>query len=622
MKSNADAMLANKMAESLLQQNLNSFWQKVKQVKSGKTALPTLIDDTHGNEDISNLFLEKYRDLYNSVPYNQNDMETFQKEIELNIDNKCERGTGYSSHSISVNDVTAALRQLKHGKQDGRLGHCTDHLIFSCDLLALYLSLLFTSMLKHSYVPEGMLISTLIPIPKSKKKSVNSSDNYRAIALSSIVGKVLDLIIMKQNCDIFKTSDYQFGFKQKHSTTLCTFAATEIAQYYLNNDSDIYLLLLDASKAFDRVEYVKLFKILNNKGLCPLVTKLLLCLYTKQLLCIKWGNYISEYCTVRNGVKQGGVLSPLLFSAYIDGLFDRLKLSGFGCYVGNVYMGAIGYADDCMLLSPTINSMNCQLKICENYSQEFNVTFNVEKYQLLHCTKSAEHIDGITYNGTYIKASNVVEHLGNKISRTLSCSENINNACINFSVGVNSVSTLFSNSHCMVRYVLFRQFCMALYGCPLWDFTSVHINKFYTLWRKAVRRIWKIPYNTHCDYLPLICDSQPIEVQLIKRFCKFLHQVMNNGNAVSILCGKLAFAGSSSSVCNNISYIANWLKCERLDLVCSHFNEIEERLAYRCTRTEQIVCSVIKDCIIMKDERSCMFTYNEVQFIINTLCTE
>ena len=77
---------------------------------------------------------------------------------------------------------------------------------------------------------------------------------------------------MKQNNHIFTTSDYQFGIKQKHSATMCTFAATEIAQYCLNNASDVYLLLIDASKAFDRDEYVKLFKLLNSTGLCPLVT--------------------------------------------------------------------------------------------------------------------------------------------------------------------------------------------------------------------------------------------------------------------------------------------------------------------------------------------------------------
>ena len=75
-----------------------------------------------------------------------------------------------------------------------------------------------------------------------------------------------------------------------------------------------------------------------------------------------------------------------------------------------------------------------------------------------YTAKSSDHIDGITYNGIYIKASNVVDRLGNQISSTLSSNENINTACINFSVGVNSVSALFSRSHCSVRYVLFRQF--------------------------------------------------------------------------------------------------------------------------------------------------------------------
>ena len=213
------------------------------------------------------------------------------------------------------------------------------------------------------------------------------------------------------------------------------------------------------------------------------------------------------------------------------------------------------YADDCVLLSPTITS--------ENYIKEYNVSFNVEKYQLLHCAKSSDHIDGITYNGINIKASNVVDHLGNKISSTLSSNENINTACINFSVSVNSVSDLFSHSHCSVRYVLFHQFCMAMYGCLLWDLTSSYINKFYTFWRKAVRQIWKIPYNTHCDYLPHIYDSLPIEIQIVKRFYKFLHQVMNNDNNVSTLCGKLAFAGSASSVCNNINYISNFVKIQK-----------------------------------------------------------
>ena len=95
-------------------------------------------------------------------------------------------------------------------------------------------------MLRHSYIPEGMLISPLIPIPKNKKNSKNSSENYRAVALSSILGKVLNLItcIMKQNSVIIKTCNYQFGFKQKYSTSMCSFVCPfSLWLYYTANNN-------------------------------------------------------------------------------------------------------------------------------------------------------------------------------------------------------------------------------------------------------------------------------------------------------------------------------------------------------------------------------------------------
>ena len=75
-------------------------------------------------------------------------------------------------------------------------------------------------MLKHGYAPEDMLMSTVETIPKNKKKSLNGSNNYRGIALSSIIGKVLELLILNSNRDILRSCDLQFGFKSKHSTIL------------------------------------------------------------------------------------------------------------------------------------------------------------------------------------------------------------------------------------------------------------------------------------------------------------------------------------------------------------------------------------------------------------------
>ena len=71
------------------------------------------------------------------------------------------------------------------------------------------------------------------------------------------------------------------------------------------------------------------------------------------MLYVKWANELSEPFTVANGVKQGAVISPLLFSIYIDNLFKELKHLGLGCHVGPTFAGAFGYADDVALIVPS-----------------------------------------------------------------------------------------------------------------------------------------------------------------------------------------------------------------------------------------------------------------------------
>ena len=114
---------------------------------------------------------------------------------------------------------------------------------------------------------------------------MNNSDACRSIALSSIVGKVLDNIILTKHANVLVTSDLQFGFKAKHSTTQCTFVLKEVVDFYIEQNSPCYAVLLDASKAFDRVQYIKLFRLrLISKGICPAVAKLLVFMYANQSL--------------------------------------------------------------------------------------------------------------------------------------------------------------------------------------------------------------------------------------------------------------------------------------------------------------------------------------------------
>ena len=190
-----------------------------------------------------------------------------------------------------------------------------------------HISNLLSSMLLHAYIPVDILPSTILPIPKDRKKSLHDLSNYRGIALNSLLGKIIDHILLTNYKNVFQTSDRQFGFKAKHSTVQCTFVVKEL-QYYITRGSSPLLLLLDASKAFDRVNYVKLFNLLIKKGICTLVARLLAVMYTKQQAQIKWGQSSSKMFRVTNSVKQGGALSPVQFSIYLDELLYRITDSG------------------------------------------------------------------------------------------------------------------------------------------------------------------------------------------------------------------------------------------------------------------------------------------------------
>ena len=84
---------------------------------------------------------------------------------------------------------------------------------------------------------------------------------------------------------------------------------------------------------------------------------------------------------ISNGVKQGGIFSPLLFSLYIDELFLLLKESALGCHVGLTYAGAFGYVDDILgaLVATSVSSLKQVMKICEQFAESHSITFSPTK---------------------------------------------------------------------------------------------------------------------------------------------------------------------------------------------------------------------------------------------------
>ena len=111
-----------------------------------------------------------------------------------------------------------AIKGLENNKSCGLDGIYAEHLKFaSCHLVEL-LSLCFTSFFIHSVLPDSLISVILVPVIKDKAGNITSKDNYRPIALASIVSKVVELILLNRLSEVVATAPNQFGFKKKHST--------------------------------------------------------------------------------------------------------------------------------------------------------------------------------------------------------------------------------------------------------------------------------------------------------------------------------------------------------------------------------------------------------------------
>ena len=214
------------------------------------------------------------------------------------------------------------------------------------------------------------------------------------------------------------------------------------------------------------------------------VCRILLHLYTNQIMCIKWSGFLSEHFCVMNGVRQGGDLSPTLFTLYLDHLFHFYINNKRGCHIGHVYTGAFGYADDIILMAPSKCALNKMVNIAATHS----IIFNAHKCKYLVFGNNGTHIHSVKFNDVVIFASTWEKHLGNHLDANDS-DRHISQAIHLLYFRFNSVMHKFYSAISDLKYFLFKTYYMAFYGCQLWNLESVCVDKFYVAWRKCCRRL-------------------------------------------------------------------------------------------------------------------------------------
>jgi len=155
-----------------------------------------------------------------------------------------------------------------------------------------------------------------------------------------------------------RTGDNQFGFKKGFRCTHTIYACRKIIDHLVNSGSTVNLCTLDLSKAFDKVNHHALFLELMQRRVPAVLLTLLENLLLHCYSCVKLDYVWSASFEINFGVRQCSVLSPFLFAVYLDNL-GKLSSPLHGCYV-------ILYADDILLLSPSITRLECLLHCCEH----------------------------------------------------------------------------------------------------------------------------------------------------------------------------------------------------------------------------------------------------------------
>ena len=140
------------------------------------------------------------------------------------IDDKIRQEACCEDLFFSALDIGAAVKRLKSHKNDMHAGLSSDHFINAGDDCFTHIAMMFNATVVHGSLPDTFLYSTIVPIPKGHSVNISDSSNYRGISLSSLYGKLFDnYAVMTFFSSKMMTSELQFGFKAKGSTSQCTF---------------------------------------------------------------------------------------------------------------------------------------------------------------------------------------------------------------------------------------------------------------------------------------------------------------------------------------------------------------------------------------------------------------
>jgi hypothetical protein len=285
---------------------------------------------------------------------------------------------------ITKDEIEIAIKRLKTGKSAGPDGMIAEFFKYSGNNIIKFLVVLFNKLFNDGIYPEDWKESIIVPL--FKKGDINDTNNYRGISLSNICSKLYGSIInlrLQKWIELYNiTGECQAGFKKDYSTIDHIFTLLAVIQKQFAQNSKLYVAFVDFEKAFDSISRNLLWPVLRKHGISGKLYRCIRSMYEDVKARVRSGAKFSSYIRCSQGVKQGDVCSPVLFSLFINELAIEIIQNGKHGISLNfelVELFILLFADDIVLLSQTITGLQTQLNNLYSSAVRLELKVNLEK---------------------------------------------------------------------------------------------------------------------------------------------------------------------------------------------------------------------------------------------------
>lgn len=521
-QNNQNKIKMDILADNHKSKDFSRFWKNTNRLNP-KPGVPVSMAGQHEPSAIANLFVDQFK-VESPLGSMSQAVDAEDSLMELNV-------------RFSTKDVATIIKNMVRGKSPGHDYLSIEHLQHAGVHLPRVLAMFFSLCLSHAHLPSDLMKTVVVPVVKNKTGDTSDLANYRPISLATVIAKVLDSLLDRHMATRIELHDAQFGFRPGLSTESAILSLKHTVQYYTSRKTPVNACFLDLSKAFDLVSYDLLWqKLLNDTTVDRGVISIIRYWYKNQINCVRWAGSLSDVYRLECGVRQGGLTSPRLFSLYINKLIVELSSICQGCYVDGICVNNISYADDMVLLSPSINSMTNLLRICEGYAGAHGLRYNVKKSEILVFkagTKTYPITPQLKLCGSPLNQVTSFKYLGHWVSEDLRDSLDIERERRALAVRCNMLARRFAKCSTDVKATLFTAYCQSFYTCSLWvNYTQGAYSALRVQYNNAYRVLMGLP--RYCSASGMFAEAgiDGFHAIIRKRCASIMRRVRDSPNSI------------------------------------------------------------------------------------------